>query len=164
MLLWPLQVYICFTSREIGESGLRTSPRCNLPLRSSAATLHVVGPVAGVVSSKFLVALRSESLYFLASSAAWPSVGSARAGAVCRAAPVEALLGLLAECPRLSPAWIMLVAPVASTLGGAASHASPHRIQRWLTGRPISRAGRQQPRFMRRAGCRQRRQSVPTGL
>ena len=30
---------------------LRTFPRCNLPLRSSAATLHVVGPVADLAPS-----------------------------------------------------------------------------------------------------------------
>ena len=35
----------------------------------------------------------------LESPARWPSVGSARDGAVCRAAAVTVLLGLLAECP-----------------------------------------------------------------
>ena len=43
----------------------------------------------------------------------------ARDGAVCRAAAVTAMLGRLAECARLSPAWAMLVAPVVSTLGGS---------------------------------------------
>ena len=49
------------------------------------------------------------------------SVGSAHDGAVCRAAPVTALLGPLAECPRVMLAWAMLVAgaPVVSTLGGS---------------------------------------------
>ena len=49
-----------------------------------------------------------------------------RDGAVCRAAPAMALPGPLAACPRLRPAWVLLVAPVVSTLGGswAASRAS----------------------------------------
>ena len=69
----------------------------------------------------------------------------ARDGAVCRAAAVTAMLGRLAECARLSPAWAMLVAPVVSTLGGslAASRASRNcvGVSAWLTGRPSQPAG-----------------------
>ena len=42
-----------------------------------------------------------------------------RGGAARCAAPVTALLGPLAGCPRLCPAWAVLVAPVVSTLGGS---------------------------------------------
>ena len=101
-----------------GESDLQTLPRSNLPLQSCFKFVNhdrlsftgkfvIASHYKSLCSSscvfglsfKFMIASRCESL-FLASSARWPSVRSARDGIVCRAAPVASLLGPLAECPR----------------------------------------------------------------
>ena len=83
-------------------------PRSGRPLRSggvvgSRARLSATG-VGGRL--KFVIATRSESLRSLVFGplALRDSVGSACDGTVCRAAPVAALLGRLADCPRLNPA------------------------------------------------------------
>ena len=76
-----------------------------------------------------------------------------------------ALPGPLAECPRLSPALVMLVAPVRRRQDPWRLTSRQSRQQlvcwRWLTGRKSRQPS--VPRFTRRAGCQRRRQSVPTG-
>ena len=98
-------------------------PRSGRPLRPSGAAglrarLSATRVGGGVAIFKFVVAL-VPSRFVLASSACWPSVGSARDGAVCRAAPLPALPGPLAGCPGRVAAWTMLAEPVVGTLGGS---------------------------------------------
>ena len=52
------------------------------------------------------------SCFVLTSLACWSSVWLVSDGTVCLAAPVAALHGPLVECPLLSPAWTIFIAPV----------------------------------------------------
>ena len=101
-----------------------TGPSSGRPLRPSGAAAALrpgCGPACQRITSAVVASASSSwsplvlSLFVLSSSVRWPSAGSARYCTVCRAAPVSALLGPIAWCPRLSPARTMFIAPVVTS-------------------------------------------------
>ena len=133
---------------------------CPESLRSRVFGTSVSSLLSPLVPSRFI----------LASSARWPSVESARDGAgrgdaawVCRAAPVAALLGPLAELDNVSRAsrqcpWRLTGRQSRQPLVCSAA-AMAHRFRPSVTVAPVVSTPIQ---VMRRAGCQQRRPPVPT--